>query len=355
MAFEKAEKSQGRLRIALTGPSGSGKTYSGLLIATGIVEAMKKMGLDTGKGIAVIDTENGSAADYADRFEFDLLKMEAPYTVEKYIAGVQEAYGLKYSVLLLDSITHEWAGEGGIIQRKDSMDARGGNHFTNWVGFTKEHEQFKNMILNNKVHLIATMRSKQDYVMEQNAKGKEAPKKVGMAPVQRDGMEYEFTTVLDLSMKHEAMSSKDRTGLFDGTFFRPTKETGVLLLEWRMSGKPEKPEAPAPAPAAATPTPAAPPAQSPTKSAVFKVSAVTSIPSTKPGMEGVMVYQVVLIDGKDNGGAIIMKTNVAAHASTLQAAEKDKADVTVTWRVIGPPKEAIAVIQTVEILDSVSA
>jgi hypothetical protein len=242
--FQKAEKKQGKLRIALTGPSGSGKTMSALLIAQGIIEQMRKMGLDTGKGIAVIDTENGSAADYADRFEFDFLKIDPPYTIQKYMAALKDAYEGGYAVVDIDSISHAWAGEGGLLQKKEQLDSRGGNQYTNWAAITKEHEQFKGMILSNKIHLIATMRSKQDYVLEQKDGGKLAPKKVGMAPIQRDGMEYEFTTVLDLGMDHSASASKDRTGIFDKQLFIPTVETGKGLLVWRMSGKEEKPETP---------------------------------------------------------------------------------------------------------------
>lgn len=175
MAFQKADKRQGRLRIALTAPSGGGKTYSGLLMATGIVEAMKKLGLDTGKGIAVIDTENGSALDYADRFEFDHLKIDPPYTTPKYVTAMQEAYEGGYAVLFVDSLSHAWAGEGGLLQKKEALDTRGGNSYTNWAGITKEHEQLKAIILSNKIHLICAMRSKQDYIIEQNDKSKSAP------------------------------------------------------------------------------------------------------------------------------------------------------------------------------------
>ncbi len=252
--FVKADKRQGRLRIALTAPSGGGKTFSGLLIATGIIEEMKKLGLDTGKGIAVIDTENGSALDYADRFEFDHEKIEPPYTIQKYLTAMQSAYTGGYAVLFVDSLSHAWAGDGGLLQKKEAMDARGGNQYTNWAPITKEHEQLKSLILSNKIHLIAAMRSKQDYIIEQNSNGKSAPRKVGLAPVQREGMEYEFTVVFDLGMDHSAHVSKDRTAMFDGQIFKPTKETGAQLLDWRMSGKPETEEPPTPAAAPAAPS-----------------------------------------------------------------------------------------------------
>ena len=304
MAFQKADKRQGRLRIALTAPSGGGKTFSGLLIAQGIIEGMKNMGLDTGKGIAVIDTENGSALDYADRFEFDHLKIDPPYTTPKYVTAMQEAYDGGYAVLFVDSLSHAWAGEGGLLQKKEALDTRGGNSYTNWAGITKEHEQLKAIILSNKIHLICAMRSKQDYVIEQNDKGKSAPRKVGLAPVQREGMEYEFTVVFDLGMDHSAQVSKDRTAMFDGAIFKPTKDTGKLLLDWRMSGKPEQVEAPpAAAPVAAAPPPAKAPAPPTRLQGVFNVSLIT--PYDKPNNAGkawkIMTY--------DTEGPTEMKTD----------------------------------------------
>lgn len=226
--FKKAERKQVKLKIALTGPSGSGKTMSALLLAMGI-----------GKKIAVIDTENGSASLYADRFDFDTIVLKSPYTVAKYLEAMNAASAAGFDVLIIDQISHAWAGEGGLLAKKEALDSRGGsNSYTNWGGITKEHEQFKSAILNYEGHLICTMRSKQDYVLEQNEKGKSVPKKVGMAPIQREGMEYEFTTVFDLAMDHYAQSSKDRTSLFDGQLFKITPDTGALFMKWLSVAKP---------------------------------------------------------------------------------------------------------------------
>ncbi len=249
MTFRKAERTQARLKIALTGPSGSGKTFSALLIAAGI-----------GKRIAVVDTENKSASLYAGMdkgplagFEFDALEIDPPYTIAKYLEAIEAAEKGGYDVLVIDSISHAWAGEGGLLDKKGALDQRAGsNSYTNWAPITKEHELFKARLLNSDLHLICTMRSKQDYILEVNDKGKSTPKKVGLAPIQRDGMEYEFTTVLDLAMDHNAAASKDRTGLFDGQVFKPSKETGARIMKWLKAGKPvAKPaevQAAAPAP-----------------------------------------------------------------------------------------------------------
>ncbi len=226
--FKKAEKSKSKLRLLLTGISGSGKTYSALLISKG---------LDS-KKIALIDTENGSASLYADRFQFDVCEIKPPYTTLKYIEAIKFAEKEGYDTIIIDSVSHQWAGDGGLLNKKEQLDAQGkGNSYTNWAKITPEHEKFKSTILSSPSHIICTARSKQDYVVEMNDKGKQAPRKVGMAPIQRDGLEYEYTLVLDMDVAHQASSSKDRTSLFDGQIFIPGEQTGKILIDWLNSGK----------------------------------------------------------------------------------------------------------------------
>lgn len=229
--FKRAERKKAWLKLALTGPSGSGKTYSALLIAKGM-----------GKRIAVIDTENESAALYAGipgLPDFDHCSIDPPYTIDKYTAAIQAALTEGYDVLVIDSLSHAWAGEGGLLQQKEDLDSRGGkgekNKFTNWGAITKQQERFKGWLLKADVHMIVTMRSKQDYVLGEG----NAPIKVGMAPIQREGMEYEFTMVLDMAMNHSAKTSKDRTGLFDGKIFVPNEKTGLELINWLNLGSGE--------------------------------------------------------------------------------------------------------------------
>jgi len=236
--FKTAVKKKVKLKSAIIGPSGSGKTMSALRLAAGI-----------GKKIAVIDTENGSASLYSDKVAFDTLEIAAPYTVNKYIDAINAAVAGGYDVLLIDSITHCWSGEGGLLAEKEALDSRGGNSFTNWGSITKKHELFKAALLNAPIHTICTMRSKQEYIIESTERGKQAPRKVGMAPIQRDGMEYEFTVVLDVAVDHTAICSKDRTGLFDGFNGVVTEATGKKLVEWLDGGQEErKPEAVKPQP-----------------------------------------------------------------------------------------------------------
>lgn len=225
--FKPAERVETRLRACLTGPSGSGKTWTALLLAKGI-----------GGRWALIDTENRSAALYADRFSFDVCQIDSPYTVDKYLAAMKAAGEGEYVGMIVDSASHQWAGEGGILDRKEKLDAHGGNSFTNWGKVTPEHERFRAALLHPRIHLIATLRSKVAYVLEEDKRGKQVPRKVGMAPIQREGMDYEFDLVLDLDLKHHAMASKDRTGLFDSSApFLPTEETGRQIITWLRTGK----------------------------------------------------------------------------------------------------------------------
>lgn len=229
MAFRTAERKKAKLRLGLVGPSGSGKTYSSLLIAKGI-----------GGRIALIDTENGSGDLYAgmkDIPQYDISTMSAPYTVEKYLDAIKEAEQAGYSVIIIDSLSHAWAGEGGLLDKQGKIaDSGKGNSYTAWRQVTPLHNQLIEKMLTSPCHIIATMRTKVDYVVEVDSKGKQVPKKIGLAPIQREGMDYEFTVVFDIDLNHNAQVSKDRTALFDGQIFKPGEETGSTLKAWLDTG-----------------------------------------------------------------------------------------------------------------------
>lgn len=185
--FKKATRHQLRLRMALFGPSGSGKTYTALRFAFALA-AME------GGRVALIDTEREAASKYAGYeidgqpwdFDSDALSNFAP---TEYTSAIQAAGKEGYSVLIIDSLSHAWAGEGGAL---DLKDRQGGNEFTAWRNVTPMHNRMVDAILQSPCHVIATMRSKTQYVLEANDRGKMVPRKVGMEPIQRAGMEYEF-------------------------------------------------------------------------------------------------------------------------------------------------------------------
>lgn len=236
VTFRKAERKKAKLRCGISGPSGSGKTYSALLIAFGL-----------GGKVAMIDTENGSGDLYAHLGEYDVLTLQAPYTPDKYIEAIKAAEAAGYASVVIDSLTHAWSGEGGLLDQQGKIaDSGRGNSYTAWRTITPKHNALVEAMLQSSCHIIATMRSKTEYVIEKNDKGKDTPRKIGMAPVQRDGMEYEFTVFFDISIEHVATASKDRTSLFDQTFFKPSSDTGARLLAWLNAGAdaPEKEDPP---------------------------------------------------------------------------------------------------------------
>ena len=228
--FTKAQRTQARLRLALCGPSGSGKTYSALLIAQGLAPEGR---------IAMIDTERGSGALYSHLVDYDVAPLAPPYTPDRYIERIRLAGESGYQVLIIDSLSHAWVGEGGILDLHDraTQASRSGNSFAAWREVTPRHNALVDALLGVDLHVIVTMRTKTAYDLSDDGNGKKRPIKVGLAPVQRDGLEYEFTVVMDLSVEgHVATAAKDRTGLFDGAHWVPVKATGEALRGWLDSG-----------------------------------------------------------------------------------------------------------------------
>jgi len=139
--------------------------------------------------------------------------------------------------LIIDSGSHAWAGEGGLLEQKGTLDSKpGSNHFTNWAPITKSNNQFNNSFLHSTCHIIMTLRSKTEVALVDAGNGKTKPQKMGLAPIAREGLEYEFSAVLDIDINHNATSSKDRTKLFDGKTFQVSEQTGIDLKKWLDSG-----------------------------------------------------------------------------------------------------------------------
>lgn len=240
MKITKARKKQVKIKMGFAGISGSGKTMSALRIATGLVSHLPQRTETHDDGstksrILLIDTENESASLYADKFDFDTISIEPPFTVQKYIDALKLSVSEKYDVCVIDSITHEWAGEGGLLDKKDKLDSADRKKgFNNWKPIGNEHNVFMNAILQSDIHVFATMRSKVSYIVE-NEGGKQTPKKAGLAPIQRDGIEYEFTTLFECENSY-AVASKDRTNLWFGQQMQITEDTGRQLAQWLSSG-----------------------------------------------------------------------------------------------------------------------
>ena len=233
--FEKVTRKKAKLRMALTGVSGSGKTLSALYIAYGITGDWNK--------IALIDTEHERARFYADRSdlgtgEFLYAPFEPPYSPMRYKEYVLQAALAVGSdgVVIVDSFTHAWNNEGGVLDIKEQISKQSGkNSYTAWFEAGKEQNNLVNTILAVDCHTIVTMRSKMDYAMQENEKGKMQPVKMGLAPIQREDTEYEFDIVLDIARNHVATASKDTTFL-DKFGAVITPELGVQLKEWLDNG-----------------------------------------------------------------------------------------------------------------------
>ena len=223
MQLRQSERKKAKIKLALQGSAGSGKTYSSLLLAQGLTNK------DLTK-VAIIDTENGSADLYAHLGNYNVLTLEPPFTPEKYIQAIEVCIKANMEVIILDSISHCWD------ELLDFHSKLAGNSFTNWAKITPRLNAFINKILQAEAHVIATMRTKQDYVLQQKD-GKYIPEKVGLKSVMRDGTDYEFTLVFDIDIKHFATASKDRTGLFMGKpEFTINTATGRKILDWCNSG-----------------------------------------------------------------------------------------------------------------------
>jgi hypothetical protein len=230
-AFEihRATKRRAKLRLGMSGPAGSGKTYSALLIASGL-----------GGRIGLIDTEHGSGDLYADLLPegYDVLSLTPPYTPARYIEAIHAFEEAGVSTIVVDSLTHAWSGEGGSLDRQGKIADKTGNSWQAWRQVTPEHNALVEALLQSPCHIIATMRAKTEYVQEKDDRtGKQVVRKIGLAPIMRDGIEYEFTTFFELDVQHMAFAGKDRTRLFDGAIFKPEIETGRQLLSWLDSGE----------------------------------------------------------------------------------------------------------------------
>lgn len=225
--IKKATKQQSKLRLSIAGPSGAGKTYTALKLATGL-----------GGKIGVIDTERGSASKYADEFEFDVIELE-DFHPQNFIGAIKAFEQGGYDIIVIDSTTHEWNGKNGILELHEAEVSRQRtkNSYTAWAQITPLHTAFIDAILGSRCHVIATVRSKTDYVQERNDRGQTEIRKVGMATIQREGMDYEYDIQLELDIQHTGVITKTRCAALDGRVFKkPGAELSDILKQWLTTG-----------------------------------------------------------------------------------------------------------------------
>lgn len=246
MAIEirKASRKRAKLRLGIAAPSGAGKTMGALLLAYGITKDWDKVGL--------IDTEEGSGELYVGVEkhglvigEFQYIRISKDFSPVHYVEAIKALENAGAEVIIVDSLTHAWAGNEGLLDKQGRIAAKSGNSYTAWRDVTPQHNALVNSLLQSRAHIIATMRSKVEYAMQKGSDDKYKIQKMGMAPIQREGMEYEFTTFFDITSNSLASASKDRTDLFStvnaaGTLekreFIITPKTGEELLAWINTG-----------------------------------------------------------------------------------------------------------------------
>ncbi|QCD61114.1 AAA family ATPase [Tenacibaculum maritimum] len=219
MQLRKSERKRAKIKMALQGSAGSGKTMSSILLSKGLTN-------NNLEKVAIIDSEHGSSDLYSNLGNYNVLNLKAPFTPEKYIKAIDICLDAGMECIVIDSLSHTWD------ELLDYHSKLPGNSFSNWSKITPRLNALINKILQSDVHFIVTMRTKQDYVLNQKD-GKYIPEKVGLKSIMRDGVDFEFTIVLDIDSKNYAVSSKDRTNLFSGkSEFKITEKTGRHILDW---------------------------------------------------------------------------------------------------------------------------
>lgn len=236
--FQRAVKTQSRARVAIAGPTGCGKTYSALRIAVGLAGPEGT--------IALLDSEAASANKYADLFVFDSFALPTGHP-QRYIDAIKDAEAAGYTVLVIDSLSHAWKGNEGILQQVDAAKSQG-NEFAAWNAPSRLHQRLVDAIVQSRLHIIATMRSHMDYILVSttNASGHQvqAPRSVGMAPIQRDEMPYEFDVFGMMDLGHNLSVTKSRVHrpgeptLQDQVIPFPDEALGETLRAWLSEGAP---------------------------------------------------------------------------------------------------------------------
>jgi hypothetical protein len=237
--IRRAQRKRAKLRCGLIGASGSGKTMSALKLAFGL-----------GERVGLVDTEHASSEMYADLGEYDVIQLDAPYTVARYREAIQAFEKAGYGTIVVDSLSHSWASEGGLLDKQNSLVTSGKykSSFDAWREVTPDFTRLVEELLNSPAHILCTLRTKVEWVVEKDERGRNVPRKIGTSPIHRDTLEYELGLVFELSDNHYARASKDRMNLFDGWSNIITEEVGKTIREWLDGGAPEVLKPPAPKP-----------------------------------------------------------------------------------------------------------
>lgn len=227
VTFAPAVREKVLLRMALIGPTGAGKTLGALTVATRI-----------GKRVAVLDTEHGRAKLFADRFAFDHHEHRGDHAPERYIEALRAAVVGGYDAFVIDSLSHEWVGDGGVLQLAD--------RFGSWKDVRPRHNAMIEALASAPLHVIVTIRAKMKYLVEEEEDGgrkRQRISKLGVGPVQDENLPYEFDVIGYVDHAHAATFTNRCEALVSQS--RPVDaETAEVIAAWLASGRePEPPEA----------------------------------------------------------------------------------------------------------------
>lgn len=248
MTFGKARREQVKIRVSISGPAGAGKTMSSLLMAYGLVKAENPNLPDAEiwDKICIIDTESGSGSLYVGQQvgttkigEYNTIALTAPFEPAVFVDAIHMAEEHNMSVIIIDSLSHAWAGAGGALDQQGKIADRSGNSWSAWRTVTPQHNKLVDAMLQSSAHVIACMRAKMEYQQVVGDNGKKQIKAMGMGVVMKEGIEYEFGVSFMLDYNHVANATKDRTGMFDGKLFTIDPSTGAKIHEWLASAKPQ--------------------------------------------------------------------------------------------------------------------
>lgn len=224
-------------KIALMGASGSGKSFSALRLATGMKSELEEI---TGEKWRIIvgNTEKARGVYYANEFEYAIQNLEPPFEPELFVSFMEYVEKLTNTILILDSSSHEWEGKGGCLE----IHSRLGGRYQDWAKVTPRHDKFINTLAGLEIPVIATMRGKDQYVMNESdnsGRKKTVVEKVGVGAKQREGFEYEFTATFMLDQKTNlATQFKDNTHIFDTEGdVKLTEDHGRKIIRWANNGK----------------------------------------------------------------------------------------------------------------------
>ena len=215
LEFKQAKREQVRIKVSIAGPAGSGKTMSSLLMAYGLTRAEfpNISEEEVWNKICIIDTESGSGALYVGKQvgptkigSYNTIQLSPPFEPAIFVDAIHMAENHGMNVIIIDSLSHAWAGAGGALDQQGKIAERSGNSWTAWRTITPQHNKLVDAMLQSQAHIIANMRAKMEYQQVTNESGKKQIKALGMGVVMKDGIEYSWLWPIATSLEQSSIS-----------------------------------------------------------------------------------------------------------------------------------------------------